>query len=76
MTVPITITRGILHILRLAERDADVNGWTVVSKPILHAIISSVPGELLSIDKGGMQVKLTLEGEKVLHVHTNWPLER
>lgn len=55
------------HLLRLARRDADADGWTVVSQ-LIWPFVAALPDELLEKRPGkdGGQVRLTEAGAAVI----------
>ena len=64
-----TLNSSERHMLRLAQRDKDADGWCKVSK-VVWPFVESLPGELVELrpsDDGG-HVRLTDEGDIVL----NW----
>lgn len=59
---------GERHALRLAQRDADVNGWTKVSAK-LWPLISKLPADLVEFrpaESGGGHIRLTERGHAVV----------
>jgi hypothetical protein len=62
-----TLDSGSKHILRLAVKDADAEGWATVSK-VVWPLLAKIPDELLEkrpSDDGG-HVRLTDTGDAVL----------
>lgn len=69
MSTPVRkLTHGELHLLRLVQSEADADGWTRVSKPVM-SIMTKLPAELVTVesleDERG-RARLTNEGESVL----------
>lgn len=63
-----TLDAGTRHILRLAERDADTDGWAKVSS-VLWPIIAKLPNDLVerrAADDGSGHVRLTPGGQAVI----------
>jgi hypothetical protein len=62
------LTDGQKHVLRLAKRDADENGWCFVSSTVFP-FIETIPEDLLKKEKsedGTGMVRLTANGETIL----------
>jgi len=61
------LDRGILHMMRLAKKDAQADGWTKVSKAVWPAI-TAIPDDLIEkrpSDEGG-HVRLTDRGDAIV----------
>ena len=59
---------GMRHLMRLASRDADLNGWATVSD-VVFPLLEGMPRDLIEIqrhDDGGGHARLTDIGIAVL----------
>ena len=56
------------HILRLIDRDADVDGWAKVSDVLYPQLSQIMPPKLVEFDgvRGNFRAKLTKEGHSVV----------
>lgn len=64
---PTPLDAGQRHLMRLAARDADAEGWTKVSK-VVWPMVAKLPADLVDLrpsDDGG-HVRLTEHGHVVL----------
>lgn len=64
------LDHGQRHVLSLIKRDADSQGWAIVSKTVMPAIEGMMPKELIEVDKyqeGNGRARLTVEGKEVVN---------
>ncbi|MDY6957613.1 MAG: hypothetical protein SVK08_00515 [Halobacteriota archaeon] len=58
-----------VHILKLIERDRDVDGWVKVSESVFNVVSENIPAQLAIFEKleNGGRARLTDEGQNVLN---------
>ena len=56
------------HIIKLIDRDSDIDGWAPVSDVLYPHLSQNLPSELVIFDgeAGGYRARLTDEGQNII----------
>jgi hypothetical protein len=68
MRATMKLDHGTMHLLRLAAKDANADGWSKVSS-VVWPVVQKVPDDLLEKEfiEGNHYCRLTERGETVLY---------